>query len=88
MNTLRQKFLPHAFGSTGATKHEGILLGIIFLTCIAMVVILWVNAAYGFSEAISDVPLLASVGEQAVALASMLVTIAGIFSIYIKRLST
>jgi hypothetical protein len=87
MNSLRQSLWAHVFGSAGATKHEGILLGIIFLACVVLAVILWVNAAYGFSEAFSDAPLLTSVGEQAVALGSMLVTIVGIFSIYIKRLS-
>jgi hypothetical protein len=72
--------------SAGATPSRSILLTFIFVSCLLAAVVLTFKAAYGFIEVFEEAPTIASLPEQAVALGSMLLSVFGLFAVYMKKL--
>ncbi len=86
MSATRYMPSPGDLASTSATKSKTVFLILIFLGCLLVATAVSFKAAYGFTEIFLETPALASLGEQSVALASMLVTIFGVVAVYMKKL--
>jgi hypothetical protein len=85
MNAPRYPLSPE-LGSAGATPSRSILLTFVFVGCLLAAIALTFKAAYGFTDVFLETPALASIAEQAVALGSLLLTVFGLFAVYLKKL--
>lgn len=78
--------LSPGLGSASANPSKGIFLTFVFVGCLIAAIIVTFKAAYGFTDVFLETPALASLAEQAVALGSLLLSVFGLFAVYIKRL--